>query len=175
MLKSIIKWGISGIASLVVVVIIMSAFTWMARPAKLYLTDYLEGYFKPDIAELRTIPGTNLPLPPIPDDNEWASNAEEPPLCQFNISGIISEEGGSPIQDARIKIYNSGIFDEGDFRFSNAQGEFSYTEIGTDTCDKDHFYISVSKNGFEPYYLMAAPDDQLMVTLAPLYTVNPDD
>ena len=175
MLKSIIKWGVSGIAGMVIVVVILAVFTWVAKPAKIYLADYLEGYFVPDIAEIRTIPGTDLPFPPIPDDQDWASTNEEPPLCQFNISGVISELGGAPIRDARIKIYNSGIFDEGDFRFTNSRGEFTYTEIGTDTCDKDHFYLSVNKNGFEPHYLMAAPDDQILITLAPLYTPNSDD
>jgi hypothetical protein len=175
MLKMIIKWGVSGIAGIVIVVLILSVFTWLIRPAKIYLSDYLEGYFTPNFAVLRTIPGTGLPYPPIPNEQDWASNKQEPPLCQFNISGVITEQGGAPIQDAQIKIYNSGIFDEGDFRFTNVEGEFSYTEIGTETCDKEQFYMSVSKNGFEPYYLMAAPDDQIMIALAPLYTVNPDD
>ena len=145
------------------VVLILTLFTIFTKPAKNYLTEYFTGYFA----------GKNLQLPEIPfQDNtnqqsqeEWATRTAQLPHCQFNISGRITQYDGEPIVNAEVTIHNSGIFNSGDFRFTDENGEFSYTEIGVETCDKDHFYVSINKNGYEPYYVLAQPDQEINVFL----------
>lgn len=169
MLKSLLKWLVAAISGLLMVVLILALFTWLAIPVKSMLSGYFTDYFSTGVDDL---PRVSLPgeTPPWADE-DWVRPPAEPPMCQFNISGRITRDDGAPIRNAEVKIYNSGMFDSGDYRFTDDNGEFSYTELGTETCDKEQFYLSISKNGFEPHYAIAAPDDQLIITLnyLPIY------
>ena len=162
MIKPLVKWTLAVIMGTVVVVLLLALFKLFAVPIKSGLTAYLADYF--------TRNWDNPPVVVLPDEvqqprEEWATPLMELPHCQFNISGTITQNDGAPIENAQVKIFNTGIFESGDFRYTNRNGEFSYTEIGIETCDKEHFYLSISKNGYEPYFVVAEPDQKIDISL----------
>jgi hypothetical protein len=162
-MKPVLKWFTAGIVGTCIVVLILALFKVFTVPIRNSLSDYFADYFSRKFGE--------FPVVTLPDDQqfireEWAIPLDELPHCQFKISGRITQNDGAPIENAEVKIYNTGIFESGDYRFTNQNGEFSYTEFGIETCDKDNFYVSISKNGFESYYLLAKPDQEINVSLS---------
>ena len=162
MLKPVLKWLTATIAGIVMVVLIMGLFKLFMVSIRGDLTEYLVGYFSSNPSDL---PVVTLPEGQQWTREEWATPLAELPHCQFNISGRITQNNGAPIENAEVKIYNTGIFESGDYQFTNKNGEFSYTELGIETCDKEHFYLSISKNGYEPYYVLAEPNQEINVSL----------
>jgi hypothetical protein len=161
-IKPVLKWILAGIMGVVAVVLILSLFTMLAVPAREWLTGYFAGYFSSGPQDL---PVVTLPGDQEGSDEDWGTPLAELPHCQFRISGRVTQNDGAPIENAEVKIYNTGIFESGAYRFTNKNGVFSYSEIGIETCDKEHFYIAVSKNGYQPYYVLAEPDAELDISL----------
>ena len=162
-MRPLIKWGIACILGLFIVICILALFKLFAVPIRSELTNYFADYFSEKL-EGTIVEGSF----DIKHDSreEWVSPLTELLHCEFNISGKITENNGVPIENAEIKIYNTGIFDSGDYRFTNRDGRFSYTEIGVETCQKENFYLSISKNGYEPHFMLAEPDEEINISLA---------
>jgi hypothetical protein len=163
MLKPVVKWIAAIISGMIMVVVILSLFMLAAVPIKNQLSDYFTDYYtrnaqKQPIATF--LEGDEQAIP-----EEWATPLAEMPHCQFNISGHITMNDGAPIEDAEVKIFNTGLFDSGAYRYTNENGNFSYSEIGMETCNKEQFYVSISKNGYEPYFVLAEPDQEINVSL----------
>lgn len=166
MWQSFVRWCLALMSAVVVVVAILSLFTIFATPLKDDLSDYLLGHFgggppqqfDPDLP----------PLPPLPASppESWIAGQ---PHCDFTITGRITQNDGAPIASAEVKIFNAGMFDAGDYRFTDKNGEFSYTELGVETCDKEEFYISISKNGFEPHFMIATPGEEIIISLTSVF------
>jgi hypothetical protein len=165
-MKSILKWLLAATLSLVVVAGILSLFTLVARPVQEHLANLFSDYMdKPPTILTEEQEATLLQQ----QMDEWATMNSLPEQCSFYISGKVTQNDGLPIGDAEVKIYNSGLYDSGDYRYTDTNGEFSYTEFGTETCDKEQFYVSVSKHGFQSYFLLAKPDEVINISLTSIF------
>jgi len=165
-MKPILKWVLSFMLSTVVVIIILSLFYLLAKPLQQHLARMFSDYVEEPPRILSAEEETALLQQ---DMEQWAMTNALPEQCHFYISGRITQNDGAPISDAEVKIYNSGLYDSGDYRYTDGNGQFSYTEIGTETCDKEQFYISVSKHGFQSYFLLAEPDEQIDISLTSIF------
>jgi hypothetical protein len=165
-MKSILKWFFVATLSLVVVAGILSLFTLLARPVQEHLSNLFVGYVDKPPVILTEEQEATLRQQQL---EEWVTTNSLPEQCSFYISGKVTQNDGVPIGDAEVKIYNSGLYDSGDYRYTDRNGEFSYTEFGTDTCDKEQFYVSVSKHGFQSYFLLAKPDEVINISLTSIF------
>lgn len=146
--------------------VILSLFFLLARPLTDYLTDYLSGYMEEQPVVLTEEEQEAIRQR---EKEQWVTSNALPEQCRFYISGRVTHNDGLPISDAEVKIYNSGLYDSGDYRYTNSNGEFSYMELGTETCDKEQFYVSISKTGFQSYFLLAEPDQVIEVALTSIF------
>ncbi|MGY8815602.1 MAG: carboxypeptidase-like regulatory domain-containing protein [Gammaproteobacteria bacterium] len=162
MLKPVLKWMLAIISGIIVVVVILSLFMVVAVPIKSELSDYFADFYRRNSEKISFF---NLPEDDQTISEEWVTPLTELPHCEFSISGKITMNDGSPIQDAEVKIFNTGIFNSGAYRYTNQNGSFNYSEIGIETCEKEQFYVAISKNGYEPYFVMATPDQEINVSL----------
>jgi uncharacterized membrane protein len=162
MLKPVLKWILALISGFIVVVVILSLFMVLAVPIKNSLSDYFTDFYSRNSEKPSFF---NLPENDQAPSEEWVAPLVEMPHCEFSISGKITMNDGSPIEDAEVKIFNTGIFDSGAYRYTNLNGSFNYSEIGIETCDKEQFYVAIKKNGYEPYFVMATPDQEINVSL----------
>lgn len=165
-MKSILKWFFAASLALLVVVGILSLFTLLARPVQEHLARLFSEYMEKPAVILTEEQEATLREQQM---EEWAAMNSLPEQCTFFISGKVTQNDGVPIGDAEVKIYNSGLYDSGDYRYTDRNGEFSYTEFGTETCDKEQFYVSVSKHGFQSYFLLAKPDEVINISLTSIF------
>lgn len=151
-MKSVLKWGLAAIASVIIVFLILYLFTLLIGPLKTGLTSLLSGY-------IRERSSVQQPEPePYPEE-----------VCNIYISGKVTRNDGLPVINAEVKIYNAGLYHAGELRFTDSNGEFSYNELGTDTCDKENYFLLIKKNGFQPYFKVAVPDEVVNISLTSLY------
>ncbi|MGK0298050.1 MAG: hypothetical protein ACI9XC_001668 [Gammaproteobacteria bacterium] len=162
MLKPVLKWILALISGTIVVVVILSLFMVVAVPIKNSLSDYFADFYRRNAEKITLI---NIPENNQAAGEKWVTPLAELPHCEFSISGKITMNDGSPIQDAEVKIFNTGIFESGAYRYTNQNGSFNYSEIGIETCEKEQFHVAISKNGYEPYFVMAEPDQEINVSL----------
>lgn len=164
MMKPVLKWLLAVTAGVTMVVVILGLFTLGAKPTRIWLTDYLADYFRggPEYQ----VQALSMEQEALRAMEEWAIPVEDLPHCEFRISGQVTMNNGAPIENAEVKIYNVGMFNSGDYRYTNQNGNFTYSEIGIEICDKENIYVSISKNGFEPFFIVAEPDHVIDVALS---------
>ncbi len=164
MMKKVITWLLSGVIGVTMVVVILGLFTLVARPGRAWLTDYLADFYQQG-------PEYDVVAMTMEDEaqramEEWATPIEDLPHCEFKITGQVKMNDGAPIENAEVKFHNVGMFNSGDFRYTDEEGKFTYSEFGIEICDKENIYLSISKNGFEPFFIVAEPDDVIDVALS---------
>jgi hypothetical protein len=164
MIKKVLKWILAGVIGVTVGIAILVMFTLVARPGRAWLADYLAEYYQQgpdyDVVTMTMEEEARRAM------EDWATPMEELPHCEFKVIGQVKMNDGAPIEDAEVKFYNVGMFNSGDYRYTDQNGKFTYSEFGIEICDKESIYISISKNGFEPYYVVAEPDQVIDVALS---------
>ncbi len=151
-MKAFARWCLAGILAIAVVALIIYLFTVLITPVTDWITAYLAGKIEGEPAELAE------PYGILEDD-----------LCNFSISGQVTRNDGVPVANAEIKIYNAGLYEMGDLRYTDGSGHFSYSEMGADICEKEQLFLLIRKNGFQPSFRIAVPDEQIRVSLTSLY------
>ncbi|NNE39236.1 MAG: hypothetical protein HKN08_13095 [Gammaproteobacteria bacterium] len=163
-MKSVIKWLLSGVIGVAMVVLILGLFTLVAKPGRAWFTDYLAKYYQDapeyDVVAMTMEEEARLAM------EEWATPVEDMPHCEFRITGQVKMNNGAPIENAEVKLHNVGMFNSGDYRYTDEEGKFTYSEFGIEICDKQSIYVSISKNGFEPFFIIAEPDQVIDVALS---------
>ncbi|MEX0928168.1 MAG: hypothetical protein WDZ53_02105, partial [Balneolales bacterium] len=90
-MKAVIKWILTIVLALAVVVVLLVLSTWLARPFTEQLTGAFTGYVEeePEIVTLDeeiSIPGGEM--------DDWASSNGMPEHCSFSVSGRVTQNDG---------------------------------------------------------------------------------
>jgi len=150
--KTFLKWCLAGILATVVAVVIFYLFILALKP----FTNWLNSSFPVEMEETRERAAAT---------SELSGND----TCTFSVSGHVTSNDGLPVTNAEIKIYNAGLYETGAVRFTDSNGRFGYNEIGTDICEKDQLILLIRKDGFQPFFMIAEPDQRIKVSLTSLY------
>jgi hypothetical protein len=164
MMKPVIKWLLAVNAGVAMVVVILGLFTLGAKPTRAWLSDYLADFYQGE-PEYQ-VHALSMEQEALRAMEEWATPVENLPHCEFKISGKVTMNNGAPIENAEVKIYNVGMFNAGDYRYTDQNGNFIYSEFGIEICEKENVYVAISKNGFESFFIVAEPDHVIDVALS---------